>query len=111
MNRLQRNKVHESIINSIKETHNNISKLKEQTKPISPENAIGRVSRMDAINNKSINDAALKNAINKLSLLESALKKINSDDFGICIQCKNEIPLQRIVLVPQSTKCVNCASK
>ncbi len=32
-----------------------IEVLKELTKPIAPENAIGRVSRMDAINNKSIN--------------------------------------------------------
>ena len=29
--------------------------LKELTKPIEPDCAIGRISRMDAINNKSIN--------------------------------------------------------
>jgi hypothetical protein len=36
-----------------------IEELKELTKPIEPDCAIGRVSRMDAINNKSISDAAL----------------------------------------------------
>ena len=34
----------------------------ELTKPIPPENAIGRVSRMDAINNRSVNEAALRTA-------------------------------------------------
>ena len=35
-------------------TKKDIKGLKEATKPISPENSIGRVSRMDAINNKSV---------------------------------------------------------
>ena len=101
----------ESIEKSIKETKKDISNLKELTKPISPENAIGRVSRMYAINNKSVNETALRSAINKLNLLDSALQRINNKDFGLCIRCKNEIPIQRILLMPQSNRCVHCASK
>ena len=67
MNKQERNKAKESIKKSIEETQKDISNLKELAKPISPENAIGRVSRMDAINNKSVNEAALRNAINKLA--------------------------------------------
>jgi len=49
------------IINDeITSTQTAIENYKELTKPIAPENAIGRVSRMDAINNKSVNEAALK---------------------------------------------------
>ena len=111
MNKQQRNEARGSIKKSIEETHKDISRLKELTKPISPENAIGRVSRMDAINNKSVNEAALRNAINKLALLESALQRVNNEDFGLCIRCNNEIPIQRILLIPQSNRCVHCASK
>ena len=111
MNQQERKKAKESIIKSIEETQKDISNLKELTKPIPPENAIGRVSRMDAINNKSVSEAALTNAINKLSLLELALQKINHEDFGLCVRCKNEIPIQRILLMPQSNRCVHCASK
>ena len=111
MNKQQRNKAKESIKKSIEETQKDISSLKELTKPIAPENAIGRVSRMDAINNKSLNDASLRGAINKLALLESALQKINHEDFGLCIICKNEIPIQRILLIPQTNRCVYCASR
>ena len=35
-----------------------IEEYKELTKPIPPSEAIGRVSRMDAINNRSVNEAA-----------------------------------------------------
>ena len=93
MNKQERNKVKESIKKSIEETQKDISNLKELTKPIPPENAIGRVSRMDSINNKSVSEAALTNAINKLILLKSALQRISHEDFGLCIRCKNEIPI------------------
>jgi len=93
----------------IKNTFLLVNTYRELTKPISPENAIGRVSRMDAINNKSVNILALSNAELKLNNLKVALSKLNDDDFGICFKCKNPIPLRRILLRPQSITCVNCA--
>lgn len=93
MNKQERNKVKESIKKSIEETQKDISNLKKLTKPIPPENAIGRVSRMDSINNKSLSEAALTNAINKLILLKSALQRISHEDFALCIRCKNEISI------------------
>ena len=90
-------------------TKESILHYKELTKPIAPENAIGRVSRMDAINNKSVNDAALKKAEQKLKNLTIALNNINDADFGLCSKCNNQIPIGRILLVPQSRFCVNCA--
>ena len=99
-----------TIINQeIDKTKESINQLKELTKPISPENAIGRISRMDAINNKSVNEAALKKATQKLKNLQIALLNINDSEFGICAKCKNNIPLGRILLMPQSRFCVNCA--
>jgi len=87
-----------------------IEHYKELTKPIAPENAIGRVSRMDAINNKSVNDAALNKAKQKLSNLKIALSNINDPDFGVCFKCKNNIPIGRILLMPHARFCVQCAS-
>lgn len=101
--------VKQRIKEEIEATRELVLKYRELTKPIAPENAIGRVSRMDAINNKSVNDAALQKAEIKFKNLEVALSKVNDPDFGICIQCKNEIPLGRIMLLPHTVSCVNCA--
>ena len=43
-------------------TERKIKDLRNLTKPISPSDAIGRVSRMDAINNKSVNENSLRQA-------------------------------------------------
>ena len=93
----------------ILKTEVSISNLKELTKPIPPENAIGRVSRMDAINNRAVNEAALKKAKQKLKNLRITLSNLNESDFGVCAKCKGQIPLGRIMLMPQSRFCVNCA--
>lgn len=85
--------------------------LEELTKPIAPENAIGRVSRMDAINNRSVNEAALRQSRVKLSRLENAISKIDEPDFGKCSRCGQPIPMKRIMLMPESTRCVNCADR
>ena len=105
----QLNTIKTNIEEDIEKTLQSISNYKELTKPIAPENAIGRVSRMDAINNKTVNEAALKKAEHKLINLKVALLNINDPDFGLCFKCKNPIPLGRIMLMPQAIKCVNCA--
>ncbi|MEQ6165762.1 MULTISPECIES: TraR/DksA C4-type zinc finger protein [unclassified Ekhidna] len=86
-----------------------INEYKEQSKPVSLDNSIGRISRMDAINNKSITESALRQAEGRLSKLNQALGNVGKPDFGTCIKCKQPIPIGRILLMPESNKCVNCA--
>lgn len=109
MNKEEKELIKNKISKKIKFLNIDIENLKEITKPISPENAIGRISRMDAINNKSVNEAALRQAKSKLKNLEKALIDIENEDFGKCTKCGNQIPIQRIILMPGSQKCINCA--
>lgn len=109
-NKEQKIEIKNKILQEIENTKKLIIELKELTKPIAPDCAIGRVSRMDAINNKTINEAALKKAENKLKSLEIAFQNRNDTDFGKCNRCNNEIPLGRILLMPHSRFCVHCAS-
>lgn len=88
-----------------------IADLKELTQPISPDCAIGRVSRMDAINNKSVNEAALRSAETKLRNIEISLEKSEDSEFGKCRQCGFDIPVGRLIVMPGSSRCVSCASR
>ena len=109
MNNAERNELKEKIEVAISTLENDLIELKEMVKPIAPENAIGRISRMDAINNKSINEAALRKASIRLASLKESLKNINSKDFGICANCGDTIHIGRMLLRPQSKSCVKCA--
>mgnify|MGYP005622221857 CR=1 FL=1 len=109
MDKKTKEQIRKKIAEEISKTTKAIAEYKEQSQPISPENAIGRISRMDAINNKSIVEAALVQAEEKLKKLQLVEHKIEDEDFGLCSKCGKEIPLGRLMLMPQSHLCVHCA--
>lgn len=109
MDKKTKEEIKAKIAKEIAKTERLIADYREQSKPISPENAIGRVSRMDAINNKSIVEAALVQAEEKLKKLKLVETKIDDADFGVCSKCKQAIPLGRLMLMPESHLCVQCA--
>ncbi len=101
--------IKQKIEEEIAKTASLIADYKEQSKPVTLDNSIGRISRMDAINNKSITESALRQAETKLSKLLQAKDNVGKPDFGLCIKCKKPIPIGRVLLMPESNKCVNCA--
>lgn len=101
--------IEQTIVYEISKTERSITEFKEMTKPVAPDVAIGRVSRMDAINNKSVAEAGLRLAEAKLKNLYRVLSQIGSKDFGLCLKCNQPIPLGRILIRPQSLLCVHCA--
>ena len=88
-----------------------IASLSETSKPVAPDNAIGRLSRMEALNDRAVSEASLNAARHKLSRLETALGKVDQPDFGFCVSCDNPIPPGRILLMPEATRCVPCSEK
>ena len=90
-------------------TKEDIQSFQELSRPVSPDNAIGRLTRMEAINSKSINEAALKKAEQTLLRMERALAMIDAPDFGLCRECEEPIPFARLMIVPESDLCVQCA--
>ena len=110
MNNDEKIKIEVKLKKEILETEQKIKEYSKLTKPISPENAIGRVSRMDAINNKSVVEAALRELKNKLIELRNSEILIHKPEFGICISCRTSIKFGRLLIRPQSKKCVNCCN-
>ena len=99
------------IVEEIEVQKHLIESFTETSKPVSPDNAIGRLTRMEAINCQNISEASLNSAQAKLVKLEKALSKVDLPDFGSCVRCKNSIPQGRIMLMPEIVLCVFCAEK
>ena len=101
--------IKQKIQNEILKTEKSVEEYTELTKPIAPDCAIGRISRMDAINNKSVTEASLRQAKEKLSNLQRVYSQLGTKDFGLCLKCKKPIPIERILVRPESLFCVHCA--
>ena len=97
-----------ALIDKMKE---DIIVLEKMTEPVKPENSLGRISRMDAINNKSVMEVSLRNKRDKLTKLRVALVNIDNENFGQCKMCKNPIQPKRLIYMPESNRCVRCADR
>lgn len=111
MNQEARTALKTKIIELISKYELDIIEMEKMTQPIGPENAIGRVSRMDAINNKSVMEASLRSKSSKLNKLKMALTQVDKEGFGNCSRCNKEINPARLMYMPESTKCIHCADK
>lgn len=111
MNSQERQDLKRNIEEAIGAQQTLIASLSETSKPVAPDNAIGRLSRMEALNDRAVSEASLNATRHKLSRLETALGKVDQPDFGICVSCDKPIPPGRILLMPEATRCVPCAEK
>lgn len=100
----------EKIEDEIAVVKREIAALEENTRPIAPDVSLGRLTRMDAIASKGVNEAALNDARGKLQKLEQALEKLDGAGYGICVGCGQPIPPARLEFMPEATTCVNCAA-
>jgi len=46
--------------------------------------------------------------IKRLNRLNNAILQVDTKDYGICQECEDPIPLERLKLLPESIYCVNC---
>lgn len=109
LSKQEKHKIKEIVIKNIESAESDIIELTEVTKPVAPDNSIGRISRMDAINNKSVNEAALRKTQVRLKKLRNVLEDIDKPTFGKCTRCGNPIPFGRLEFMPESKKCVKCS--
>lgn len=111
MDQDQKDRLAAAIKEKLAATEGDITAFQALTEPVAPDNAIGRLTRMEAIGSKSINEAALRKARARRSGLERALVKLDDPDFGLCRECEEPIPHARLMVMPEADLCVSCAER
>ena len=44
----------------------------------------------------------------KMQLVEEAIKRLNDGEYGVCLECKEQIPQSRLKAIPFTTHCIDC---
>ncbi len=71
---------------------------------------VGRLSRMDAMQQQNMADSLLKETQKRFSLARKALKKIENGDYSYCESCGEEIGFARLQVKPEALLCLSCQS-
>lgn len=82
---------------------------KSTTRPVALDQSIGRVTRIDAIQEQQMALASERRRFQELRRIEAALGRIDSGDYGYCVVCEEEISLKRLELDPAYPTCMQCA--
>ena len=72
--------------------------------------AVGRLSRMDALQNQAMAKAGLVRRQQERTRLYAALDRMPIDEFGYCEDCGESIVEGRLWLDPSAVRCIECAN-
>ncbi|WP_171100146.1 MULTISPECIES: TraR/DksA C4-type zinc finger protein [unclassified Ruegeria] len=72
--------------------------------------AVGRLSRMDALQNQAMAQAQQSRRDLETLRLQAALARIAEGEFGYCEDCGEDIARGRLDLDPAASKCISCAA-
>ena len=73
------------------------------------DSSIGRLSRMDALQNQQMALELKRRQENQLLRIENALKRLAKGQYGLCGKCKKPIEEDRLEVFPDTVSCVRCA--
>lgn len=85
---------------------------KSGTQPVElDQTRVGRLSRVDALQAQAMSVASSRRRDIQLQRIESALSRIEQDEYGICTSCGEDIDLKRLQFDPTAFLCIDCARR
>lgn len=107
----QRNRIKEILEQNRKKIETDLIEIKKNAQPVSLEESIGRLSRMDALQQQQMAANAKRRAEQSLGAIRAALSRLNTEDFGVCMECGVDIDFERLLKRPESVFCIECQSR
>ena len=71
--------------------------------------SVGRLSRMDAMQQQAMAQASERQRASELAAIRAALARIEDGEYGLCVECEEEIEEKRLERTPAASLCLSCA--
>jgi DnaK suppressor protein len=72
---------------------------------------VGRLSRMDALQAQAMSIESKRRRDIKMQRIDAALRRIDKNEFGLCLECGEKIHAKRLEFDPTFFLCIDCASR
>ena len=100
---------------ALQKLHEELSELvastSEAAKPVEVDEPIGRLSRVDAMQQQRMVALNRQAAQQRRRQVEAALGRIDSDEYGECLGCGEDIDPRRLEAQPEAPLCLECQSQ
>ncbi len=81
---------------------------REDARPVDLDEPIGRLTRMDAMQQQNMTKAGRRSLEARLKQIAGALAGVQTGDYGFCVRCDEPIGYPRLRARPESRLCVRC---
>ena len=110
MNAISAGNVRQRLI-AVREELQQLSKISDESRrPVAlDQQSVGRLSRMDAIQQQAMNEATQRSRQRDLNRIDAALSRVDDGDYGYCMECGESIAEGRLEVDPVAEKCISCA--
>ena len=95
----------------IQELSAEIGAIKKALYPERGEGPSDKVAHLNFKLDQSIHIQRHEETTKRLNRLKHAYLKIDTPEYGICKECEENIPLERLRLMPESVYCVACMNE
>jgi len=107
----QKEELHKAILALQQDLRMLLSSSAQGAEPVQLDGAMGRLSRMDAMQQQSMVQANRRAAEVRLLQIEGALQRLDSDEYGYCVNCEEEIGFPRLKAKPETPFCLVCQNR
>ena len=76
--------------------------------PVAPDRAIGRLTRMDALQQQHLATARKQRLETQIAQIDQALARVRDGAYGECLRCEEPIALARLTAQPEAPFCLRC---
>lgn len=111
MEQQEQQKYRATIESQIAELRESLAGKDDATATVALDNAIGRLTRVDAMQSQQMAMELRRRLLTRLTRLERALRLIAEGNYGTCSKCGEDIPEGRLQLYPDVRMCVECVSR
>ncbi|SFV89728.1 C4-type zinc finger protein, DksA/TraR family [hydrothermal vent metagenome] len=108
MTRDEKQKLKESIEKEIEILSKEIASIQKALYPEKGQGPSDKVAHLNFKLDQSIHIQRYEEATKRLNRLKHAYLKIDTPQYGICQECEEPIPMERLKLMPESIYCVSC---
>jgi len=85
-----------------------VDSSKEDIRPVQLDEPIGRLTRMDAMQQQKMAAANRRSAEARLRQVAAALLAIDDGEYGLCVRCEEPIGYARLKARPETRLCLTC---
>jgi DnaK suppressor protein len=93
------------------ELHAALELSAEGAKPVDLDQPIGRISRVEALQQQSMARATREGHRSRLDQVKLALSALEEDEYGLCRRCEEPIGFKRLKARPETPLCVACQGR